>query len=211
MPFHSESHKAIAKFFLNDIFHYILTPSISLQGLYYKPFFALLTFFGIWLIVIFLFLFLFHSFFRNFIPYLFISTGNNLELTEKKDIINTRTMTLFLFVWLAAELPLWIILPEHATRYANSILLPFSFLISFMILHVFTFIKQEYKKYFALFVIALVALSILSNLAYVFAFRGGWGSSFIAIEKTQDFIERHLGIYSCLRKNIMQGMSTISL
>ncbi len=179
---------SIQHFFLNDISHYISTPIISLQGLYYKPFFALLTFFGVWLMFIFLLLFLFQPLFRKFSLGMFIASENDPELREKKENIDAKMITLFLFVWLAAELPLWIILPEHATRYANSILLPFSILITLMILHVFSFIRHEHKKICASFVILFIVLAILSNLAYVFAFRGGWGSSFIAIEKSQDFI-----------------------
>lgn len=179
---------SIQHFFLNDISHYILTPVISLQGLYYKPFFALLTFFGVWLILLFSLFLLFQPLFRRVLPALFIASENVAESREKKESINTKTIVLFLFVWLAAELPLWIILPEHATRYANSILLPFIFLLTLMILHVFASIKDHYKKFFASFVIICVLLAILTNVSYVFAFRGGWGSSFIAIEKTQDYL-----------------------
>ncbi len=179
---------SIQHFFLNDIPNYILTPLISLQGLYYKPFFALLTFFGVWLIIISLLLFLLHTFFRKFFNNVFALTNNRLELTERKEVMSVKTILLFIFVWLAAEIPLWIILPEHATRYATSILLPFSLLVLIMILHISSYIKQEYRKFLAFFVVIFVILAILSNLAYVFAFRAGWGSSFIAIEKTQDFI-----------------------
>lgn len=177
---------SIQHFFLNDISHYTLTPVISLQGLYYKPFFALLTFFGIWLMFIFLILFLVHPLLRKFFPGIFIESENHLESSEKKD--NKKTITLFLLVWLAAELPLWVILPEHATRYANSILLPIVLLLTLMILRVFVYITHQYKKFLALFAIICVLLAILTNLSYVFAFRGGWGSSFIAIEKTQDYL-----------------------
>ncbi len=179
---------SIQHFFLNDISQYVFTPVISLQGLYYKPFFALLTFFGVWLMFISLLFFLFHSLFKKLFPHVFTSINNHPELTEKKENIDMKTITLFLFVWLAAELPLWIILPEHATRYANSILLPFVFLFTLMILYIFSSINVQYRKFFASFVILCVLLAILTNISYVFAFRGGWGSSFIAIEKTQDFI-----------------------
>lgn len=168
---------SIQHFFLNDIIHYITSPLISLEGLYYKPFFAIITFFGFWLIVLFIGLSI-ALLCKNKIK---LFTGEFIPL-ENKWII------LFLLIWLVCELPLWIILPEHATRYANSILLPFLLLMTFMIIYVIKRIKQEYQKYVTCFVLVLVLLAVLTNLAYVTAFRAGWGSSFIAIEKTQDFI-----------------------
>ncbi len=179
---------SIQHFFLNDISHYILTPAISLQGLYYKPFFALLTFFGVWLILLFSLLFLFQTFLRKTFPTIFSPLSNIPESINQKQNIDSKMILLFLFVWLAAELPLWIILPEHATRYATSILLPFILLVTLLIFHVLVTIKEQYRKFFASFVLICVLLAILTNISYVFAFRGGWGSSFIAIEKTQDFI-----------------------
>lgn len=177
---------SIQHFFLADISSYVSTPIISLQGLYYKPFFALLSFFGVWLVITFFLIFLFRHFFIKYFSQYFIykeTTKSNLL-----DNVNSKMLAIFLSVWLFAELPLWIILPEHATRYATSVLLPFSLLIVLMILHCLAIVKQNYRFFFSIFVISLLILSILTNLAYVIAFRAGWGSSFIAIEKTQDFI-----------------------
>ncbi len=172
-------------FFLNDFFHYILSPTISLHGLYYKPFFALLTFFGIWLIIFFFFLFCFRRILAKLFPHLF----NRLEPMLDKNT-EKKTLILFLVSWFIAEFPLWVILPEHATRYATSILIPFSFLIVMMILYVFSFVKQRYQRILTIFVIFFVLLAIMTNISYVVAFRAGWGSSFIAIDKAQDFIAK---------------------
>jgi hypothetical protein len=177
---------SIQNFFFTDILHYITTPLISLDALYYKPLFALFTFFGLWLMLIFFILFCFQGI-------LVSQFGTYFQKDADADNsilcgVDSRVCSLFFIVWLFAELPLWIILPEHATRYATSILIPFSLLVTLMILQVFSFIKKDYRRSFALFVVVLVFLALLTNLAYVFAFRAGWGSSFIAIEKTQDFI-----------------------
>ena len=178
---------SIKHFFLNDIFHYITTPLISLRDLYYKPFFALLTFFGVWCIFLFMTLFVFRSFLLNHFPrYFSKNEGNNLL-----EGVDTRMLTLFLTVWFFAEIPLWFILPEHATRYATSLLLPFSLLVTLMIVQVLRIVKSQYRFVVTIFVVALVSLAALTNLAYVFAFRAGWGSSFIAIEKVQDYIGTH--------------------
>lgn len=183
---------SIQHFFLNEITHYIFTPTFSLHDLYYKPFFALLSFFGIWLIIFSLLLFLLQPLLIARFPKYFGRTEEDFEKSSEQDIllknIDTKMLVLFCTIWFFAEFPLWIILPEHATRYGTSILLPFSLLITVMILYVFVHIKRESRKFFAIFALTLVFLALLTNLAYVFAFRAGWGSSFIGIEKVQDYI-----------------------
>jgi hypothetical protein len=206
---------SIQHFFFTDVLYYVTTPMISFKTLYYKPLFALLTFFGFWLITIFFVLFCFRGYFiARFTKYtqpqpkpITLSMRLNIARQHKvpnnrcgraysqehgKDDffsgVNKRSAAIFFVVWLFAELPLWIVLPEHATRYATSILLPFCLLLTLMVMQVFSLVRKEYRRFFALFTLTLLFFALVTNLAYVTAFRAGWGSSFIAIEKTQDFI-----------------------
>ena len=187
-------------FFTYDLLHYSTSPLFSLSDLYYKPFFAIITFFGFWCIMLLLTLFLLYHFLCKLLTKHFYSRKereeNERSISVEEATLNvtsenkfeTKSLTLFLFVWLFAELPLWIILPEFATRYATSVLLPFSLLVVVMTLYVLSTIRKMYRKYVAGVIILLVVLAILTNVAYITAFRGGWGSSFIAIEDAQDFI-----------------------
>lgn len=167
---HGTNFGNLLNFFGDNSANYILSPSINFNNLYYKPAIAVLTFFGFFLIILLIII---------FIKLYFSDVDCRKKMAEKKNEF------LFLFIWFFAELPLLVSLPEHAVRYLSSFIIPF-YLIVFLI---FDVLKKKFnKKIFYLFVLLIIGI-MLTNLAYISAFRIGWGSQFIANQKALDFIE----------------------
>src|SRR3989338_9403223 len=91
-----------------------------------------------------------------------------------------------------AEIQNYTFLPEHAIRYLFAFLLPFSIFALNMIMLFIEDIRHEYKRTISLFIIIMVFGIMLTNGAYVYSFRAGWGSSFFAFEEVIDyFTENH--------------------
>lgn len=170
--------------FLNQFFEYITSPVPHYNELYYKPAIAILTFFGFWLFVFaFLILLMKKCNFQLFIKYFCIKEDSAKQQYPKLD---APLIIILSLVWIICELPAYIFLPEHAIRYVTPLLFPFSFFIVYTIIYAFEDIAPPYKKVVTIFTFFCIAGIILTNLFYVYAFRAGWGSSFIVFEEVMD-------------------------
>ncbi len=176
------------KFLTNDFWKNITTPISTLDTLYYKPFTAILTFFGFWLIIGSTFILILHFAIKRIkILEKYFCEGEPLDDLKKRCIILSG-------VWLLCELPYYVFLPEHAIRYSFALFVPFSIIATVLITTAQERIQQNYRKSVSILLLILLAGAILTNVAYVYAFRAGWGSSFIVFEKGMDyFASKHTG------------------
>lgn len=171
----------IGRFISNDFSENIMQPIPTMNTLYYKSFTAILTFFGFWLLVG-CFLILILHFVTKRIKKVerYFCEGEPLDDLKKRGIILSS-------VWLLCELPYYVFLPEHAIRYSFALFVPFSILATVLITTAQERIQQNYRKTVSIVLLILLAGAILTNVAYVYAFRAGWGSSFIVFEKGMDY------------------------
>jgi hypothetical protein len=172
----------IKRFITNDFWQNITNPIPTLELLYYKSVTDILTFFGFWLIVGCIFaLILIH-----------IKKNNTPISVEEKDIHKEKTpewqkrACILATLWFFSELPYYIFLPEHAIRYSFAMFIPFSLLVSLLIIAVKEKIQKGSKVVSGVIILLLFG-TILTNIVYVSAFRAGWGSSFFAFEKGMDY------------------------
>ncbi len=96
-----------------------------------------------------------------------------------------------LVLWAIIELSVYIFLPEHATRYLSAFFIPFSLLVGKLVETGSKVINEKYKRKALVIILLLVTLSALTNVAYVYAFRAGWGSSFLGYEKVMDYMSEN--------------------
>lgn len=169
--------------FLNDLKESIFNLKPSYISLYYKSFSAIVTFFGFWLIVISSVFLCFKQLKKK------ISTKSSVALSTT---MNTKLIFILALVWLFCEIPNYIFLPEHAIRYIMAFFVPFTILCTLLIVKYLENVKENYKHYASIVIIAMLAGAMLTNISFVYAFRAGWGSSFIGFEKVMDyFAENH--------------------
>lgn len=165
--------------FINNIWENVTTPLPSYEELYYTSFTGILTFFGIWLII-------------------FVSIGllvmywkRDYEENQKKYEIDIKLLFSLTSVWMICELPSYIFLPEHAIRYIFPFFVPFSLFVATLLVIFISKIKK-YKTPFLVFILLMVISAMFINTSYIYAFRAGWGSSFIGFEGVMDyFAENH--------------------
>ncbi|MCK4326308.1 hypothetical protein KAW55_06085 [bacterium] len=163
----------LKRILINKLFGHIISPLVRMEDLYYKPLIAVITFFGFWLFVISLIIYLFHR--------KHVASGDSK--TAYKPFL------LFLLAWVIAEIPLWIIVPDPTVRYVSPVIEPLMMLYFIFINKTMVLFIKEKRKFFLALVILLVSLACLTNIAYTTAFRAGWGSAFIGMEKVTNYIE----------------------
>lgn len=161
----------------------IITPFIHLDTLYYKPFSAVITFFGVWLIIITALAVILKYIFKNLFSQIFIS--------EYKGYSEYSMFILFISAWIICELPIWIVLPEHAIRYSSSLIAPFTILAGIFIYVAYSSLAPKLKSITALILLFFLFFICLTNITYILAFRIGWGSSFIATDSAAHFLAKN--------------------
>ncbi len=168
----------IKSVFLNDFVKNITTPIPTMSDLYYKSFTAILTFFGFWLILLVSAIVAMKKWFKceRWKKY-FVEIDKN-----SMNNVNERMIFCLTVVWMLCEIPAYIFLPEHAIRYIFPFFIPFSLLVAALILKMLCVITEPIKKKAVVFVLIILACCMITNTAYTYAFRAGWGSSFIVFE-----------------------------
>lgn len=165
--------------FFTNLARTITSPFASLdfsdytfRALYWKPLPDLITFFGIWALVISI---ITMRFYREQTP--------NLPWTS-------RDITWFSTIWMIVELPLFISVPEPAIRYASAFITPFSlfFIHSLYRAHHHAPAKFSLHAKYAIYFIVLFMMS--TNIFNTFYFRALLGSDVIAMNKVSQIIER---------------------
>lgn len=180
----------IRNVFLNDFVKNITSPIPSLDSLYYKSFTAIVTFFGFWLLIVCLLLYILSVWKLPIGEKYFVSPKEE----SGKHIFKEKKFFCLAAAWMLSELPTYIFLPEHAIRYMFAFFIPFSIMMALFIEHVRKNIAPSYKKRVTLFILLMIVAAMLTNIAYVTAFRAGWGSSFFTFEKGMDyFAAQHTG------------------
>ncbi len=174
---------SITKVFSNNFLENVFNPLPNMSNLYYKSFYDIISFFGIWFIIILLVLVVLKK------------TGNkhlfNLNNTNKNNL-NTRLLYSLTIAWMFSELPTYIFLLENAIRYITTLMIPFSLFVSTIVCSLLQKIKPKYKKIVGMALTILIACTIIINSSYTYAFRAGWGSSFTAFEHVMNFFaEQH--------------------
>ncbi len=164
---------SIKHVFFNNFLENMINPIPNYSSLYYLSFSGILSFFGIWLIIV--------VFVGTIITWKKRNIQNVKGFEQKVDY---KLLFSISIVWMICELPSYIFLPEHAIRYIFPLFIPFSIFVTILI---YIFLKAKYKKYAMAFVLIMLAGAMLVNFSYVYAFRAGWGSSFIGFENTMDY------------------------
>jgi hypothetical protein len=193
---------SIQRAFLNSFWENITNPIPSYNGLYYKSFTAILSFFGFWLIVIVvigLFLQWIHRKWEYRINKEREKENSNNEggdiviVKDNFQKVNAKLLLTLSSVWMLCELPSYIMLPEHAIRYIFPFTIPFFiFVTTLIVLFLQNIKKKRTKRIVIVFVLLMIISSMLISTSYIYAFRAGWGSSFIGFEHTMDyFAENH--------------------
>lgn len=170
----------LKRVFLNEVGDYILSPLPNPSDLYYKPFIAIITFFGFWLLVgiaIIAGLYILRK-------YLYFGC-----LFHGKKEFKHKILLKFCIIWLLCESSIWFFIPEHSIRSSSGSLIPLTIFFGIIILNIHKFLKPNYKKLFILFILLMVSFAVLTNIAYSGVFRASWGSSFTAYEKTTRYLE----------------------
>lgn len=174
--------------FTNNFFETLTSPIASYDALYYKSFYDILTFFGLWICIIILFLlFLLRLL---FLPLKLFRSEQDVKITN----INTNTKWIFILCvsWMVCELPTYIYLPESAIRYSFAFFIPFTIFMTLLISYTISFISYNYRKTVLGLIIIMIFAAMLTNVSYVYAFRAGWGSSFIVFEKGMDYFAENI-------------------
>lgn len=175
----------IERVLFNDLTQNIFNPIPNYSNLYYKSFTAILSFFGFWAVLL--------SGMVICAKFIFGRKLKNFFVQEKTQI-ELKFIYIFSIIWLLCELPSYIFLPEHAIRYLLPFLIAFSIFCAGLFFQASICLSQKYKKLFVYLILALIFLAVVINISYVYAFRAGWGSSFIAFDKTMDFFaQNHAG------------------
>jgi hypothetical protein len=164
--------------FLNEWSNTISSPLITFDSLYYKSFSAMLTFFGFWILVVSSIILSIHK------------RHTSKESTQTYPPHLT-TYIIFIFCWIISELPLWIALPEHAIRYTSGLVAPLTLLIGVLCIHTASLLQNNYQKYYCLFLLTFFFCICLTHITYSLAYRVGWGSSFIAMDSTADYLTKN--------------------
>ncbi|GEM_PF-4819281 len=166
----------------NDLTKNIFNPIPNYSNLYYKSFTAILSFFGFWAVLLSLIVIC-----AKFI----FSKKLKTSLIKEKTCAELKLIYVFSVIWMICELPSYIFLPEHAIRYLLSFLIAFSVFSAGLVFQASICLSEKYKKLFVYLMLALIFLTCIVNISYVYAFRAGWGSSFMAFDKTMDFFAQN--------------------
>lgn len=169
-----------SKFLFGDAVRYISSPLPYFSDLYYRPFVSVMTFFGFWLFLVFVLLFLSRDWLNA--QQRFNAVFNKTEFSSSK-----KSALIFLLIWVMCELPIFFILPEPAIRYAAAIILP-SLGIFFLFFQETEEILNWHKRKIIVIFFILFSFAILTNFSYAVLFRATWGSSFIGMDKTSYYI-----------------------
>ncbi|MEK6921741.1 MAG: hypothetical protein AABX82_07680 [Nanoarchaeota archaeon] len=173
-------------FLTNDFLQNISNPIPNMSFLYYKSATAILTFFGFWLLVVCLLIFIFDFVTKK------IETDHVAEKEKNNDNQGRKRGIILASVWLLCEVPYYFFLPEHAVRYSFALFVPFSIATAFFIEEALGRINVECRKWVSVFFVFVIFGAILTNVSYTYAFRAGWGSSFIVFEEVMDHMaEQH--------------------
>lgn len=167
--------------FLNDVLPNVANPFPTYENLYYKSFTDVLTFFGFWLLV-------------ACGSWLFIT---KIFCSRTRNSVDSRMIFCLTISWIASELPTYIFLPEHAIRYIFTFSTPFVLLAALVVMYFIIALPLRYRKSVTVFVLIMIGGIIFTNISYVYAFRMGWGSSFIGFDKVMDFFAEkgnHTGV-----------------
>lgn len=161
---------------VSPLWHHAST--LSFTGLYYKPFAAILTFWTLWLFLLAAIV-------------LVIKHLRQTEFLEKKYrtpfMAHAPFFVLFCCLWVAAELPLLLSLPEPAIRYTSALIVPVYLLVFMAVAAAMASVKKQYRKYIYCCICIAAALTIVTNLGYVSQFRIGLGGYAIALDKATQF------------------------
>lgn len=162
-PEYSPKLNIINQFFVSGAWKTITTyPHIT--NLYHRPFWDVITPAGI-IFVLFV---------------ITIAVAYKLKWTKEAQLI---------LIWAAAELPLYVFLPEPAIRYAASILTPFILLTFYFFDAGCQHMKPKHQKLLSVAAYTVIIIIVITNLAYTTTFRATWGSGFIAAEKTMEYLQ----------------------
>ena len=168
--------------FSNHLFENLINPLPNMSNLYYKSFYDILSFFGVWFLIFILLLTAIKTFKNNH-----VFTQKTTTTTK----INTRLLYALTLAWMLSELPTYLFLPENAIRYITTFMIPFSLFITTTTAVLLQKVKPRYHTTLSAIFIILFTGIILTNVAYTYAFRAGWGSSFMAFEGVMDFFAEH--------------------
>lgn len=178
--FSSLDYKPLKGVILNpESLDFIISPIPNFNDLYYLPYVSIISFFGFWLLVITLFLWGLYLF-NKFKP---------LKIFNTEVTFSNKRILIFTFIWFICESSIWLILPEHAIRYASGGLMPFAMLCGILLFNTKNVLKVPYKRLFSMMIILIICLTVLTNLAYITLFRASWGSAFVAYEKVTPYLE----------------------
>lgn len=185
-------------FSMTGIIDTILNPIPTYSVLYYKLFWNILTFFGFWLIVgVFLLFLLQKIFWKTRINEIRTNneinneTNNEVNNEIKNEINNQQRDDKLIYclavVWMLCELPSYLFLPESAIRYLFPFFIPFSIAVTLLISQSVENLQGKWRTVALSFVLIMLIGAALTNISYVYAFRAGWGSSFIVFEKGMNY------------------------
>ena len=159
----------IPGFIFGSSFLNLFYPIPSIRNLYYKPLIGVYGGLFLWAVIL-------------------VLIGNGVLRKKIKYRVENK-FHLFLLCWILGEIPLWFVLPETATRYLSSVMIPLTTLCLLAIIR-FRSVFQGRFRYVLKFIVSIVlVVTITFNMLYVYIFRGTWGSSFIGYSKTADYVE----------------------
>ncbi len=143
----------------------------TFRGLYWKPFPFVVTFFGLWTILI-SFVFLTYSLLRK----------RFASASEKLVRFPCFQLVLFAFVWMLSEFPIFVSVPEPALRYTSAFITPLVIALTSIILFLRTRVRQRTQRSARRLLCTVVIVIILINMTHTFFFRALLGSETIAME-----------------------------
>ncbi len=179
--FHLEN---IPQLFTNDLGKNSMSPlnafdlsDYTFRGLYWKSFPNLITFFGIWLIIISL--------------SVFIVTGCRYVQREEKEKRKWSASSIFVFgvIWMFVEIPIFISVPEPATRYLSAFIVPFIISSCALVSYMLKNIPLRFVTSAKCGIVIVVGLIVVANILNTTFFRIRLGSDIIAMGKVSMILE----------------------
>ena len=118
--------------------------------------------------------------------YLMIAENNVTSDTERMH--KWQPTPVILFCWIISAISIWSFLPSPESRYLTTLMIPLLATIAYTGARINNFSLKHRFLWVKLLPILIIMFLITRNLILDFHFRGYWGSKFIAIQKTIDYI-----------------------